>query len=90
MKNANFLLALGCAGLLAIAVVLLWPAPADAQSGDEHGWTVWQHGKSQVYPFRDQWKGNATQSGFTFTNTNGVSHYYYGTFHVEFRARDKR
>ena len=86
MTKNRLLFAFSILAVIAL-LTIAWPARADDKS---HGWTVWQDGKSYNYPYKDQWTGSPTNAGYTMTNTKqGLEHYYYGNFRVEYRQRDR-
>jgi hypothetical protein len=75
-------------GLFIAAPLFLDPAEAQGDTGQ--GWTVWQNGQKTVYPFKERWTGSPTASGFELRNGGtGVEIYYYGTFRVEHRSRNR-
>ncbi|MEM8883145.1 MAG: hypothetical protein AAGD14_03660 [Planctomycetota bacterium] len=90
MRISRPLLALGLG--LVIGLGFLWTQSAQAQQQDRRrGWTVFQNGKTKVYPHADRWTANPTPSGMTFRNgSTGENVLYYGTFRVEERTRDLR
>lgn len=79
--------------LLVLGLFVLAPAffgTAEAQADRSQGWTVWQNGQQNVYPFKERWTGNPTAGGFSLKNSsNGVEIFYYGTFRVEHRTRSR-
>ncbi|MHC4958773.1 MAG: hypothetical protein ACYTGN_10395 [Planctomycetota bacterium] len=86
MNKPRLLLAFSVLALIAL-LTIAWPVSA---ADNSHGWTIWQDGKSFNYPFKDQWTGSSNKAGYTMTNTKqGLEHYYYGNFRVEFRQRDR-
>jgi hypothetical protein len=79
--------------LLVLGLFVLAPAffgTAEAQAETAQGWTVWQNGQQIVYTFKDRWVGSPTPNGFELRNAGtGVEVYYYGTFRVEHRTRNR-
>jgi len=92
MRRAGF--RLGAAALLValglLAAPLLPGRDARAEGEEERGWRVLQGDHARFYPEKEDWRASPNPCGFTFTNAKeGLEIYYYGTFYVEHRTRDK-